>query len=254
MPAVFIGHGNPMNALEKNVFSDTWRILGETIPRPSAVISISAHWVTAGTHVTTAKKPETIHDFYGFPDELSEFSYPAPGSPELAEQIIARLKSVNAKADLKWGLDHGTWSVLARMYPKADIPVVQISLDHSKTPEWHFNTASLLRQFRNENILIVGSGNIVHNLRTAEWKDVAFDWAVDFDTSIKDAIRRNDFESVTGYKKYGEPAAQSVPTDEHFLPLLYILGLKENDDQVSFFCEKVTMGSLSMTGVMIGSE
>lgn len=252
MPALFVGHGSPMNAIEDNEFSRTWAEIGKNLPRPKAIVCISAHWETQGTLVTVVDKPRTIHDFYGFPRQLFEMEYPAPGAPALAERISNLVKIADVNPDLEWGLDHGTWSVLARMFPEATIPVIQLSLDRTQDLPFHYELGSQLQALRDEGVLVIGSGNIVHNLRMMVWEDRAFDWAVDFDAKVKQWIQNNDHDSIIHYEKYGRAAELSVNTAEHFLPLLYILGMKRPQDDISFLNEKIWGGSLSMRCVRFG--
>lgn len=246
MPVMFIGHGSPMNAIEDNEFSRAWRQQGSTLPAPKAILCISAHWQTKGTKVTAMNSPRTIHDFYGFPPELNKKEYPAPGTPEFAKQTAQLIHSTNVEQDSEWGLDHGTWSVLSRMYPEAKIPVYQLSLDYSLSPEWHYALAAELSELRKRGVLIIGSGNIVHNLGMMKWTNEAFDWAIEFDQLVKDKILKGDYQSLVRYDKLGEPAKLSIPTNEHYLPMLYILALKDKKDELSFFAEKTLMGSVSM--------
>jgi 4,5-DOPA dioxygenase extradiol len=248
MPVLFIGHGSPENAFENNVFSEQWIRLGELLPRPKAIISISAHWTASenwnrgGTAVTTMDHPWTIHDFYGFPERYYGFEYKADGSSELATRVRDIVKSVSVENDQEWGLDHGTWSVLARMYPDADIPVVQLSLDESLSPEEHFRIGQELASLREEGVLILGSGNVVHNLSALS--PVTHPWASEFDSFVKDALLKKDIGSILGYER--QPAAELAhPTDEHFLPLLYVLGAAGKEDP-QFFSEAIFAGSISM--------
>lgn len=252
MPVLFIGHGSPMNAIEDNEFSRLWREAAREIPQPKAIVCISAHWETRGTQVTAMEVPRTIHDFYGFPRPLFEKQYPAPGSLELANQIVKLIKEATVLPDQSWGLDHGTWSVLCQMYPEARLPVVQLSLDRTHEPKYHYALGQQLRQLRQEGVLILGSGNIVHNLRMMVWEDKAFDWAVEYDAKVKQWIEEGEHESIIHYEKHGQLAQLAVNSAEHYLPLLYILGLKEKDEPVSFFAEKIWGGSLSMRCVRIG--
>ncbi len=251
MPAFFIGHGSPMNAIEDNEFTRSWAEAVSLIPKPKAILCISAHWQTVGTAVTAMEQPKTIHDFFGFPQALFDVSYPAPGSPELAQLIQQTVRSLPVQPDQNWGLDHGAWSVLCRMFPAANIPVVQFSLDQNKAPKFHYELGKELRALRRQGVLIVGSGNIVHNLRMIAWRDEAYDWAVEFDERIKQAILAGDHEAIINFDQFGEMARLAVPTDEHFLPLLYVLACQENE-AVSFFAEKVTLGAISMRSVRIG--
>ncbi len=252
MPVLFLGHGSPMNAIEENEFSHAWQDAAEQIPRPKAILCISAHWETHGTQVTAMEKPRTIHDFFGFPPELFARQYPAPGSPQLAHRLTELVGEAQVTPDHSWGLDHGTWSVLCRMYPQADIPVVQLSLDRMLEPADHYRLSQALLPLRSEGVLIVGSGNIVHNLRLMVWEDTAFDWAVNYDMRVKQWIIAGDHQSIIHYEKYGKPAILSVNSAEHYLPLLYVLGLQGKDEPVSFFAEKLWGGSLSMRCVRVG--
>jgi 4,5-DOPA dioxygenase extradiol len=252
MPALFVGHGNPMNAIEDNEFSAAWAAVGKRLPRPNAILCVSAHWETRGTLVTGMDKPKTIHDFGGFPPELYAVEYPVPGSPALARLTQATVKKATVGFDQSWGLDHGTWSVLCRMFPEADIPVIQLSLDGTQAPEYHYALGQELRSLRNRGILIVGSGNIVHNLRVIQWEDKAYDWAIEFDATIKGLIERGDHGAIAKYHELGKAAQLAVPTNEHYLPLLYILALQEKQEQPRFFADRVTMGSLSMRSVLLG--
>jgi 4,5-DOPA dioxygenase extradiol len=252
MPVFFIGHGSPMNAIEENEFSRAWRQAGQQVERPKAIVCISAHWETRGTQVTAMPNPRTIHDFGGFPRTLFEMQYPAPGAPDLAEQICKLITLTEARPDLTWGLDHGTWSVLSQMFPKADIPVIQISLDRSQEAPFHYELGRQLADLRRQGVLIVGSGNIVHNLRLMVWQDMAYDWAADFDEQVRRWIVDGDHEPLIHYEKQGQAAALSINTAEHYLPLLYILGLKEEGEGVSFFADKLWGGSLSMRSVRVG--
>ncbi|MBN2701306.1 MAG: 4,5-DOPA dioxygenase extradiol [Methylohalobius sp. ZOD2] len=253
IPALFVGHGSPMNAIEDTEFSRLWMNIGRSLPRPKAILCISAHWETDGMRVTAMENPRTIHDFSGFPKPLFEMEYPAPGSPDLA-QWIQEILGPTVSLDFDWGIDHGAWSVLCRMYPEADIPVVQLSLDRTKTPASHYELGKALRVLRRRGVLVVGSGNIVHNLRELVWKDVAYDWAVAFDERVKELILSGDHESLIHYERLGESALRSVPTPEHFLPLLYILALHDPKEAVTFFAEKVTLGSISMRSLMLGQD
>ena len=252
MPALFVGHGSPTNAVETNEFSTAWAEAGRSLPRPTAILCISAHWVTDGTRVTAMNKPKTIHDFYGFPQELYAMQYPAQGSPSLARLAEQTVQKTHVEMDFDWGLDHGTWSVLCRMFPDADIPVVQLSLDGYKEPQQHYELGLQLRSLRNKGILIIGSGNMVHNLMMLSWKDTAYDWAVEFDEKLKQLILSGDHHSIVHYEELGRSATLSIPTNEHYLPLLYILPLKDQDDKITFFGDRVTLGSISMRSVRIG--
>lgn len=257
MPALFVGHGSPMYAIEENEFVRTWRKLGEELPAPKAILAVSAHWETRGTQVTAMPKPQTIHDFGGFPQALFDVQYPAPGSPELANEAIQTVKSSTVLPDERWGLDHGTWSVLRRIYPNADIPIVQLSLDYHKTPQQHYELARELAVLRDKGILIVGSGNIVHNLRQVAWDkpddaEYGHDWALDANALLKKLILENEHKALINYQSLGKAVQLAAPTPDHFLPLLYALALKRPGEEVSFFNDKAVMGSLTMTSVKIG--
>ncbi len=254
MPALFIGHGTPMNAIEETVYSAAWREAAAAIPRPKAILCISAHWETEGTFVTAMEQPKTIHDFYGFPDALYEVQYPAPGSPQLAERVRQLVTSTAVRLDdnYSWGLDHGAWSVLRRMYPQADIPVVQLSLDCSQHPRFHYDLGRELAALRREGVLILGSGNIVHNLRLLQWDaQVTYSWASEFDSVAAELILSGEYDRLVAYPALGEAARLSIPTNEHYLPLLYILALQQADESVSFFAEGLPLGSISMRSVRI---
>jgi 4,5-DOPA dioxygenase extradiol len=251
MPVLFVGHGSPMNAIEKNAYSRAWEEMGEKLPRPEAILCVSAHWESNGTSVTAMVSPRTIHDFHGFPRELFAVKYDVPGSPSLAKRIAGLCRSTSVGFDESWGLDHGTWSVLSRMYPAADIPVVQLSLDRAKTPAAHYALGKELGPLRNEGILILGSGNIVHNLAIMDWKGGAFDWAAQFDDRIAGMIIRQDHQGILALLDRREEVRLAIPTAEHFLPLLYCLAVQEKDDKLSFFNEDVVLGSISMRSIHI---
>jgi 4,5-DOPA dioxygenase extradiol len=252
MPALFIGHGSPMNAIEDTEFSQAWAEVARSLPKPQAVLCISAHWETNGTRVTAMKQPETIHDFYGFPPALFEKSYPAPGSPDLARTIEGVVRRTPIGLDMERGLDHGAWAVLCRMYPKAEVPALQLSLDMRKDPASHYELGRELRELRKKGVLIIGSGNIVHNLREMVWEDTAYDWALEFDARIKGLLLSGDHKAIVDYSKLGQSAHLAVPTLEHYLPLLYVLGVQAESDPVVFFADKVTLGSMSMRSVRVG--
>jgi len=254
MPVLFLGHGSPMNAIQETEFTKGWRNIGQSLPRPNAIICISAHWETKGTFVTAMEKPKTIHDFGGFPQELFDVQYPAPGSPQTALETKNSITKTDVGLDQQWGLDHGTWSVVKHLYPKADIPVIQLSLDYTKGPQYHFELAKELAVLRKKGILIIGSGNMVHNLGIIDWQhqDSGFDWAIEANTSMKNYIGNGDFAPLINYSAQGKAFQLSIPTPEHYLPLLYTLGLKDEKDELSFFNDKTVMGSISMTSVMIG--
>ena len=252
MPVLFVGHGSPMNAIEDNEFSRAWTEMGKALPRPKAILCISAHWETMGTQVTIMDQPRTIHDFYGFPPELYAKNYPAPGSPGLGKRIRELIGMDKITPDLSWGLDHGTWSVLARLFPNSDVPVVQLSLDKGKSPQDHYELGKKLQSLRNEGILIIGSGNIVHNLRMVVFEDMGFDWAIEFDGKVKKWILEEDHNSIIQYDQQGREAALAINSAEHYKPLLYLIGAKEPGEPVSFFAEKVWGGSVSMRSVRVG--
>lgn len=251
MPALFVGHGNPMNAIEDNEFSRTWAELGKSLPVPNGIVCISAHWETDGTCVTAMEHPATIHDFSGFPAVLENMTYPAPGSPELAGRVRAGARSTRIRPDRSWGLDHGAWSVLCRMYPHADIPVVQVSLDAGAPPSFHYELGRELGRLRKEGVLILGSGNMVHNLGTMAWQDEGFDWAVESDRAMAELIGAADHQTMIDYRNLPN-ARQAIPTEEHYLPLLYVLGAAGKDSPATFLSERVTLGSISMRCVLFG--
>lgn len=253
MPVVFVGHGSPMNAIEDNAYSKGWLNLGHELPRPSAILCISAHWETRGTYVTAMEHPKTIHDFGGFPKELFAVQYPAEGSPELAEET----KSIITKTDIlfdhdHWGLDHGCWSVVKNMYPNADIPVIQMSIDHFKSPQWHYELAREMASLRNKGVLILGSGNMVHNLRLVNWSDMyaKYDWTESINAQFKNLIADRNHQPLINYQSLGKEAQLAVPTPEHYLPMLYTLGLQEPKDEISFFNDD-SWGPISMTSFKI---
>jgi 4,5-DOPA dioxygenase extradiol len=256
MPVLFVGHGTPMNAIEVNEFVLKWRELGKSMPAPKAILCISAHWETSGTFVTAMTMPSTIHDFGGFPQELYEVQYPAPGSPELAYDVKRIIKSVDVGMDQKWGLDHGSWSVLRNIYPMHEIPVVEMSLDWHLTPRNHYELAKELAPLRKMGVLIIGSGNIVHNLRMIAWDhandpEYGFDWAINANETFKHLILDNNHQDLINYQTLGIEVQMAVPTPDHYLPLLYTLALKEENESIEFFNDKPVMGSLSMTSVKI---
>jgi 4,5-DOPA dioxygenase extradiol len=252
MPALFVGHGSPTNAIQDNEFTEAWAEAARSLPRPRAILCVSAHWETAGTQVTAMERPRTIHDFYGFPAALSAKEYPAPGAPDVARLAQDTLRKTRLALDMDWGLDHGAWSVLCRMFPQADVPVVQLSLDRTQPPAYHYDLGRELKGLRRKGVLIVGSGNMVHNLREVVWQDTAHGWALEFDAKLKELILAGDHDSIIRYPKFGQAARLAVPTNEHYLPLLYVLGLQEKRDEVRFFADKVTLGSMSMRSVRIG--
>jgi 4,5-DOPA dioxygenase extradiol len=255
MPVLFVGHGNPMNAVQDTEWSRAWAALGRRLPKPRAVLAISAHWYLPGSAVTAMAQPRTIHDFGGFPRELFEVQYRAPGDPELAGRLQELLAPVPVRADLSWGLDHGTWSVLRRIFPGADIPVVQLGIDETQAPAFHHEMGQRLAPLRDEGVLLLGSGNIVHNLHTYAWGRhpvEPFDWAARFEALVRDRILRGDTEALVDYALLGRDAELSVPTPEHYLPLLYVLGARGKDDAVSFPAEGMDGGSISMLSVQWG--
>ncbi|HEY5809917.1 MAG TPA: 4,5-DOPA dioxygenase extradiol [Povalibacter sp.] len=251
MPAVFVGHGSPMNALEENACTRAWRGIGESVGVPKAILVISAHWYTNGTGVTAMAQPRTIHDFYGFPEPLFALRYPAPGATQLVARVRDVLQPVNVMADQEWGLDHGAWSVLVHMYPDANVPVAQISIDATQPPEYHYQLGRGLAALRDEGVLILGSGNVVHNLQRIRWggEAAAWPWAVTFNDRIRDALVRGDQQTVIDYAAAGEAAQLSVPTPEHYLPLLYVMGASAGDP-VSFPTDGIEMGSISMLSAL----
>ncbi len=256
MPVLFIGHGSPMNALEDNEFVRGFRSMAHTIPKPQAILCISAHWFIRGTSVTVMEVPRTIHDFYGFPGELYAQEYPARGNPALAREIKEILKPAEVDLDEEWGLDHGTWTVLKHFYPMADVPVVQLSIDYTKPAEYHYNLAGRLRSLREKGVLIVGSGNIVHNLSLIDFHHMdrdnyGFDWAVEAREKINHHILDGNFQMLLDYQDMGKSIRLAIPTPDHFLPLIYVLGLKQPGEEVELFNDKLLAGSLSMTSVKI---
>jgi len=252
MPVLFVGHGSPMNAIEKNGYNRTWVSLARRLPRPRAIVSISAHWETEGSQVTAADRPRTIHDFYGFPKELFDLQYPAPGDPSLAITLCSTVKPVTLRPDLQWGLDHGTWSVLCHMYPEADIPVIQLSLDRTRDGAYHYNMGKQLRFLRDQGVLVMGSGNLVHNLAMVSWGSYPYDWAGEFDQKVRNWIQTGDHDALIHYEKQGKAASLSINSGEHFLPALYILAMQEAGEPVEFFNESILAASISMRGFLIG--
>lgn len=257
MPVLFLGHGSPMNAIEENEFVAGFREVAANIPRPEAILCISAHWETRGTYVTAMEKPRTIHDFGGFPKALFDVQYPAPGNPELAKSTKELLLPTEVGLDHHWGLDHGAWSVIKHLYPKADIPVIQLSLDATKGPQYHYDLAQQLRSLRHKGVLIIGSGNLVHNLGMVAWNklnvpDYGFDWALEAREKMNGFLLNSDHASLIDYRKHGKAFDLAIPTPEHYHPLLYVLGLQEKNEPVSLFNDKALGGSLTMTSVRIG--
>lgn len=262
MPALFIGHGSPMNAIENNEFSDGWRKIAKNITVPTAVLCVSAHWLTRGTFVTMASTPKTIHDFGGFPKALFDVQYPAAGSPSLAQETMNLIKNTSVIADHDWGFDHGSWSVVKQMYPNADIPMIQLSIDFYKPGTHHFEIGQFLTDLRKKGVLIIGSGNMIHNLRMISLPanadplkgfnvEYGFDWALDINSLLKKKITEGDFLSLANYTDLHKDIKLAVPTPDHYFPLLYILGLKTKTDNISFFNDKVIAGSLNMTSLLI---
>lgn len=252
MPAIFYGHGSPMNALDDNAYTRVWQSFAERFARPKAILAISAHWTTRGTAVTAMTAPKTIHDFGGFPKPLFDVRYPAPGDPALAVRVAQMLAPIPVRMDQEWGLDHGTWSVLLKTYPKADIPVVQLSLDMTQDPAYHFALGRKLAALRDEGVMLIASGNVVHNLARMDPRSSGYDWAQRFNLSMRTAILAGQFETVLNYVTLGQDAALSVPTSEHFLPLLYVLGARQADEPVEIVAEGMELGSISMMSVLIG--
>jgi 4,5-DOPA dioxygenase extradiol len=255
MPALFLGHGNPMNAIQENTWTRSWAALGNELPPPKAILCVSAHWYLPATAVTAVAQPRTIHDFGGFPPELYRVQYPAAGSRELAARVAELLEPLDVGMDRSWGLDHGTWSVLVRVYPEAHIPVVQLSLNEAEGAAWHFETAKKLAPLRDEGVLIMGSGNLVHNLHTYSWGNRAvepYDWAERFEALARKALGSADFAPLVDYESLGRDAMLSVPTPDHYLPLLYVLAQHRPGDAVSFPVEGFDGGSISMLGIRLG--
>ena len=256
MPLLFVGHGSPMNAIEENEFVNGWRAIAKELPKPNAILCISAHWETDGTQVTAMEIPRTIHDFGGFSPELYAVEYPAHGSPELANETKSSITKANISFDESWGLDHGCWSVLKHLYPSAEIPIVQLSLDYKKNAQSHYELAKELSTLREKGVLIIGSGNIVHNLGLIAWNKInepefGFDWAIEANETIKKSILSGDHNYLINYKSLEKSIQLAIPTPEHFLPLLYVLALQQKDESITFFNDKAVMGSLTMTSLKI---
>lgn len=255
MPVIFLGHGNPMNAIQDNVWARSWADLGRRLPRPRAVLSVSAHWYIPETAVTAMPAPRTIHDFGGFPQALFDVQYPAPGDPDLAARVQAVLSPLPVRADMSWGLDHGTWSVLRHVFPQADIPVVQLAINREQPPEFHYQLGQRLRPLRDEGVLILGSGNVVHNLRAYAWKDPSaepFDWAAHFENLACELIQSGNHAPLIDYPSLGEAALLSIPTPDHYLPLLYVLGASEPGEAVRFNNKGTEGASMSMLSIEMG--
>lgn len=256
-PAVFFGHGNPMNAILKNSYTEAWRAIGETMGKPRAVLLISAHWFVPKVAVTINTSPRTIHDFGGFPDELFRVRYPAPGDPELALRVQQLLAPLPVNLDETWGLDHGAWSVLRHVYPEADVPVVQLSVDATQPAAFHFELGRRLAPLRGEGILVAGSGNLVHNLEAYAWGrhvPEPYEWATRFELTARELLIAGDHKSLVDYEALGPDADLSVPTPDHYLPLLYVIGTRRPDDMVTFPVEGVDGGSISMLTVTLHSR
>ncbi len=254
MPVFFFGHGSPMNAITINEFSSTWRRIGERLPKPNAILCISAHWLTTqGTFVTAMQHPKTIHDFGGFPQALFDVQYPAPGDPQLASMVVDAINATHVHADMEWGLDHGAWSVLVHVFPQANVPVVQLSIDYSKPASYHFNLAKELAALRRKGVLIVASGNMVHNLRMVAWDKLdaaegyGFDWALEANAQMKTYLSQRTFDPLVKWQEQGNAFKLAIPTPDHYYPMIYAMGLQEDKDNITFFNDKAVGGSLTMT-------
>ena len=255
MPAVFFGHGNPMNAIQRNAYTEAWRSIGQGLPRPRAILSVSAHWYLPGTWVTAMEAPRTIHDFGGFPRELYQVAYPAPGDVALASRVQSLLAPVSVGRDTDWGLDHGTWSVLCHLFPQADIPVVQLSIDETQAGPFHYELGQRLAPLREEGVLVMGTGNLVHNLHTYSWGRhvvAPYDWALRFEERARGMLRDGEHGPLVAYESMGRDAVLSVPTPDHYLPLLYVIGLRQPGEAVAFPVEGFDGGSVSMLSVQVG--
>lgn len=257
MPVLFIGHGSPMNGIEDNDFSRNWGQLGKELPLPKAVLVVSAHWLTAGTHITAMEHPRTIHDFGGFPQELFDVQYPASGNPELATEVAQLITTTDVHLNHDWGLDHGAWTVVRHMYPEAHIPVLQLSIDYFKPPQYHYNLAKQLQILRKKGVLILGSGNMIHNLRMLDWKNIntpnfGFDWALELNEVLKKNIAEYNHQQLIDYQTIGKGIEMAVPTPDHYYPLLYTLGLQDKTEDITFFNDRLVGGSLNMTSVILG--
>lgn len=260
MPVLFLGHGSPMNAIEYNEFSGKWNELGKKLPKPKAILCISAHWETRGTFVTSMQIPKTIHDFGGFPKELFDTQYPAPGNPSLAKEVKNIVSKATVGLDFEWGIDHGSWSVLKHLYPLADVPVIQLSIDYTKSARFHYALGKELAPLRQKEVLIIGSGNMVHNLRMARIKSLegfneeyGYDWALEINDLFKKKILAHDHEALINYESLSKSSQLAIPTPEHYIPLLYALGLQEKGEKATIFNDKALAGSLTMTSVIIDS-
>ena len=256
MPVLFLGHGSPMNAIEENEFVTGFRNVAKDIPKPNAILCISAHWETKGTFVTAMQNPPTIHDFGGFPRELFEVQYPAPGSQDLARETKSLISKTDVGLDDKWGLDHGAWSVIKHLYPNADIPVIQMSIDYRQVPLYHYELAREIKSLRLKGVLVIGSGNMVHNLRMVDWRRLnetfGFDWAVEANEIMKSYILDGNHQELVNFRSQGKAFDLAIPTPEHYLPLLYALALQEKNEEIKLFNDKAVAGSLTMTSVKIG--
>jgi 4,5-DOPA dioxygenase extradiol len=255
LPAIFFGHGDPMNALMDNGYTKAWRLIGEQTPKPKAILSISAHWFVPGTALTISAAPRTIHDFGGFPPELYQVQYPAPGDPDLARRVQRMLAPLPVTLDDSWGFDHGTWSVLRHVYPGADIPVVQLSIDETQAPAFHYEVGRKLAPLRNEGVFIVGSGNLVHNLHAYTWgRRLAepYDWAVRFERQARDLMLAGEYQPLIDYESLGRDAILSIPTPDHYLPLLYVLATRQRGERIAFPVQGIDGGSISMLAVAVG--
>lgn len=257
MPVLFMGHGSPMNGIEDNNFSSRWKNIGKEIPLPKAVLCVSAHWLTRGTHITAMEHPKTIHDFGGFPQELFDVQYPAPGDPALARETKQLITTTQAGLDHDWGLDHGTWSVVRNMYPEATIPVLQLSIDYHKPAQYHYDLAKELAALRKKGVLIIGSGNMIHNLRMISWQHLntpnyGYDWAIEMHELFKQKIINGNHQELINYHSLNKAAILAIPTPDHYFPLMYILGLTEKDEEPVLFNDQLVAGSLNMTSVKFG--
>lgn len=259
LPVIFMGHGSPMNGIEDNEFSRRWAQIGKEISSPKAVLCISAHWLTSGTKITAMNLPPTIHDFGGFPQELFNVQYPAPGNPELAAETVKMIKKTTVGLDHEWGLDHGTWSVVKNMYPLANVPVLQLSIDYNQPLQYHYELAKELSALRKKGVLIIGSGNMVHNLRMVAWDKMnvpnyGYDWAIEMNSLFKKHITDKNHQALIEYQKMGASAMLAIPTPDHYIPLIYTLALQDKDDETSFFNDQLVAGSLNMTSVLISNK
>lgn len=254
MPAIFFGHGSPMNALEDNVHTDSWRRLARSVPPPRAILAVSAHWLTDGTAVTAMEAPRTIHDFYGFPQALFDMRYPAPGDPVLARRVQEVLMPLPVRLDREWGLDHGVWSVLVKAWPQADVPVLQLSIDARQPASWHLELGARLAPLREEGVLLMGSGNVVHNLRAMRGGgQPPYDWAERFNDRVRGLLLEGKADRLAGYAEWGTDARLSVPSAEHFLPLLYIAGARQPDEAISIAADGIELGAISMLSAVVGA-